>query len=215
MGKPDPSAGQMKGLELMEHPEEDFLPARCSVLGCQGWEGLRAWGAGWTRSSFRARVSEDQWVWLWQSKNLPPPLVGGTSNVPSAGSLSWGWHWHWGLAAGGAWECSMSPRLWKRHPGFHHHPKRHVFLSSWARLGRFLLSLFVFFFQELWRTMPGCRAGWRFLADPPGFSPGYLRIHLCFPPPLPIAPMKTRDGTGDTELCQLLLLTRDRAKNQH
>lgn len=100
MGKPDPSAGQMKGLELMEHPEGDFLPARCSVLGCQGWKGLRAWGAGWTWSSFRARVSEDQWVWLWQSKNLPPPLVGGTSNVPTAGSLSWGWHWHWGLAAG-------------------------------------------------------------------------------------------------------------------
>lgn len=163
MGKPDPSAGQMKGLQLVEDQEGDFLPAGCSVLGCQGWEELGTWGAGWTWSRFRARVSKDWGVWLWQGKNLPPPLVGGTSNVATAASLSWGWHWLWGLAVQGAWECSTSPRLWKRHPDFHHHPKRRVFL--WAGQGwadsfffSFLFISFFFFFFPLKSSRGQCLA---------------------------------------------------------
>jgi len=46
MGKPSPSAGQMGRLGLVEEQEGGLLPARCSILGYQAWEGVGAWGSG-------------------------------------------------------------------------------------------------------------------------------------------------------------------------
>lgn len=40
---------------------------------------------------------------------------------------------HWDLAAREPGNAPC-PRLWKRHLGFHHHPKKCVFLLGWARL---------------------------------------------------------------------------------